>query len=56
MFSVSRLEKQIHDLRADDEEVSSKINALDATRTRTQLERDHNDTLAELAKLENEKD
>jgi CheY-like chemotaxis protein len=48
------LEKQIHALKAEDEEISGKINALDGTRT--QFERDNKDTLAEITKLDNEKD
>jgi two-component system, cell cycle response regulator CpdR len=53
MFSLGRLEKDVHDLKADDHEVSGKISALDGTRT--QLERENKDVLAELSKLDTQK-
>jgi two-component system chemotaxis response regulator CheY len=53
LLSLGKLEREIHDLKADDLEVTGKIIALDATRT--QLLRDHKDILADLDTLENQK-
>lgn len=53
MLSLGGLEKEVQALRAEDNELTKKIDALDGTRT--QLERDHKDILADLDKLDNTK-
>ena len=53
LFSIGYLEKQLHDLKLDDDDLTAKINALDSTRTK--LERDQKDVLSEINKLDVQK-
>lgn len=53
LFSIGHLEKQLHDLKLDDEDVTAKIHALDSTRTK--MERDQKDVLSEINKLDIQK-
>jgi CheY-like chemotaxis protein len=54
LFSIGHLEKRLHDLKLDEEDVTAKIDALDSTRTN--LERDQKDVLSEVNKLDIQKD
>ena len=54
VFLFGRLGREIHGLQADDQEVTGKIKALDATHT--QLNRNHKYTLSELDRMENQRD
>ncbi len=53
LLSLGRLEREVRDLREEDQETKDKLNALDATRT--QLERDHKGTLADIERLDIQK-
>jgi len=53
MFSVGRMEKEIHDLNGDDKDVTAKIDELDGTRAL--LEREHKDIVSDFDRLENQK-